>query len=136
MLVIELKPTVTVEKASGMKLRLTVKELRDLRWNGAGSLVAKNLAAESLKLTANGSAGAKLAGKVTRLSVTQSGTGTWDLADLDCQRATVTNSGAGLVIVKASEQLNATVYGVGSVEYIGHPKLTTTVYGTGAVRQR
>lgn len=48
----------------------------------------------------------------------------------------VRSSGVGSAVVNASEQLDATVSGVGSVEYVGFPQVQESEEGVGDVKKR
>ncbi|WP_455389528.1 GIN domain-containing protein, partial [Petrachloros mirabilis] len=69
-------------------------------------------------------------------AVTLEGAGAYNSESLECNRATVTNNGAGAAIVRVSDELNATINGMGFIEYIGNPKVTRSVHGIGLVSQR
>ena len=42
----------------------------------------------------------------------------------------------GAAVVRVSHKLDASVNGLGSIEYIGNPQVTKSVSGPGTVRQR
>jgi hypothetical protein len=83
-----------------------------------------------------GSGKVVLVGKIDQLNVTLGGAGAFNSENAECKRATVTNNGASAAIVLMSESLNATINGIGYIEYIGNPQVTKSVNGIGAVRQR
>ncbi len=62
-----------------------------------------------------------LSGTVDSQVVTLSGTGNYDGEDLQSASAEVDVDGAGGAVVAVSDRLDATVGGVGSIEYIGDP---------------
>ena len=77
-----------------------------------------------------------LAGTVDAQAVTISGTGDYNGEDLQSTTAEVTLDGAGNAVLRVSDRLDATVSGVGSVEYIGDPHVTKDINGVGSVEQR
>ena len=44
--------------------------------------------------------------------------------------------GAAKAVVRVSTRLNATVDGVGSIQYIGNPQVTKKIDGVGSVKPR
>ena len=56
--------------------------------------------------------------------VTISGTGDYDGEELQSATADVTIDAVGNAVLQVSDRLDATVSGVGSVEYIGDPQVT------------
>lgn len=135
-LYIEFKPNVVPEKMTDLSFKVTVKDLNAIELNGAVAVEGKNLEASQLSVSVNGAGATKLAGKVDQLNVSLSGTGAHNSENVECKRASVTNNGAGAAIVRVSEQLNATINGIGYIEYIGNPQVTKSVNGVGTVRQR
>ena len=76
------------------------------------------------------------AGRSDNLSITLSGSGSLDAANLRAKRATIVVSGAGDVTVNANEELDARVSGVGTIWYVGSPKLRSKVSGVGSIKQK
>ena len=74
-----------------------------------------------------------LAGTVDSQAVTISGTGDYNGEDLQSATAEVTIDAAGDAVLRVSDRLDATVSGVGSVEYIGDPHVTKDISGVGSV---
>ncbi|MBI5035380.1 MAG: DUF2807 domain-containing protein [Chloroflexi bacterium] len=135
-LMIEFKPKVVPNNLKDLTFRLTVKDLNSIELNGAVALEGRGIEASQMAVTISGAGAVKLTGKVDQLSVTLSGTGAHNSENLECKRAMVTNNGAGAAIVRVSDELNATINGIGFIEYIGNPKLTKGVHGLGVVSQR
>ena len=73
-------------------------------------------------------------GDVQRLEIALGGTGDIELAELVAGAVTVTLSGAGNVHVHATDSLDATVSGTGSVFYAGDPaSVSQAITGTGVI---
>jgi hypothetical protein len=65
-----------------------------------------------------------------------SGAGKVDLAELVVADAKVTVDGVGSVVVYPTDELDATMNGVGAIHYIGEPrKVTTHMNGLGTIGQ-
>ena len=103
---------------------LSVKTLTGLTLSGAGATQASNLDTQTMTVTMSGAGSATLHGKANDQQVTVSGVGSYDGSDFATKTAKVTVSGVGSAIINASDTLDATVSGVGNVEYIGNPKVT------------
>ncbi len=136
---------------------LTVKELKDLSFSGAGTVkVLEGLKSDDLRLNLSGagsieidsltaesltvnfsSAGAiVVTGKVEKQSVTMSGVGSYEAGDLESESAEVVLTGAGSAVVWAHDTLKVTVSGVGSVGYFGNPQVTQNISGLGSVNSK
>lgn len=135
-LVIEFKPNVITDRVTELTFNLTVKDLKSIEVNGAAAVDAKNLQSDQVSVTVSGAGATKLAGKVDQLTVSLNGAAAHNSENLETKRATVTNNGAGAAIVRVSDTLNATISGIGYIEYIGNPQVTKTISGMGVVRQR
>ncbi|MBI5033938.1 MAG: alpha/beta fold hydrolase [Chloroflexi bacterium] len=135
-LVIEFKPKIWVDRFSDLSFNLTVKDLNLLQVTGAVSIDAKNLQGDQMTVSIDGAGTTNLAGKVDQLTVSLKGMGTFNSENLQAKRATVTNDGTSAAVVRVSDSLNATVSGIGSIEYIGNPQVTKNISGPGTVRQR
>ena len=77
-----------------------------------------------------------LAGQVDQLKVSLKGVGAFNSENMQAKRATVSNDGASTAVVRVSDSLNATISGVGAIEYIGNPQVTKNISGLGTVRRR
>ena len=70
-----------------------------------------------------------LSGTVDSQVVTISGTGEYDGENLESTTAEIAVDGAGDAVVRVSSQLDVTIRGVGSVEYIGNPEVDQNIRG-------
>jgi len=130
------KSNVVPNNLKDLTFRLTVKDLNAIELNGAVVLKGTGIEADQMAVTISGAGFVRLAGKADQLAVTLSGAGAHDSANMECKRATVTNNGAGAAVVRVSDELNATINGIGAVQYIGNPKVTKGVHGLGVVSKR
>jgi hypothetical protein len=89
-----------------------------------------------LTVSISGAASGRIAGRSDNLSISISGTGSLNAAELKAKRARVVVSGVGDVTVNASDELNAKVSGTGTIWYIGSPKLESSVSGVGSIKQK
>ena len=124
----DLSPTKTIS------LRISVPELSAVTSRGAGKVNITDAAGDNLKLESLGAASVDATGKVKSAIISSTGAGKIDTTKLLAEKATVNVTGAAAVDVYASEQLDVTVSGAGSVNYSGNPKVVNkNVSGVGRV---
>jgi hypothetical protein len=129
-------PGTTIATSRRIVYRLTVATLDSIAVSGAGDATASDLRADRLTVEVSGAGEIILAGTVNSQAVTISGTGGYNGEDLRSASAKVTIHAAGNAVLRVSDRLDATVSGVGSVEYIGDPQVTKDISGVGSVKQR
>jgi hypothetical protein len=135
-LIISIQKDVVFNDITELTYNVTVSELIALELNGAADITISNLSGEEWSVELNGAGRITVAGEVTRQTVELNGAGSYEAAELKSQQAIVKHSGAGLAVVQVSDTLDATIDGIGSIEYIGDPQVTQDVSGLGSVRQR
>lgn len=114
-------------------VEVTCPNLSAVAITGAANGVVDNVKAETFNVTLSGAGDLRAAGAADKVKIAISGAGNVDLGDVKCKSATVTMSGAGGAVVNSSENLNASISGVGSVRYKGKPEIKKQISGTGAV---
>ena len=129
-------PGTTIATSRRIIYRLTVATLDSIAVSGAGDATASDLRADRLTVEVSGAGEIILAGTVNSQAVTISGTGDYNGEDLQSATAKVTIDAAGNAVLQVSDRLDATVSGVGSLEYIGDPQVTKDISGVGSVKQR
>ena len=132
---------VTVEKSydpsKAVRLRISLPELTAASSRGAGEVTIQDAQSDDLKIESMGAASIRAAGKVKNATISSSGAGDIDTNRLQAEKARVTVAGAASVNVYASEQLDVSVSGVGSVTYSGNPKtVNKSVSGIGSVSKK
>ena len=113
-----------------------VKSLENLKIDGVGSIEAKDIQGEKLSVSLDGVGSMTIAGNVDVLNLSLSGVGSFNGEEFRTKQATVRHDGVGSAVVNVSEQLDATLSGVGSVEYIGSPQVRESKKGLGSVKKR
>ena len=129
-------PGATLTTRRRIVYHLTVATLDSIAVSGAGDATASNLRAGRLTVEISGAGEMTLAGTADSQAVTISGTGDYHGEDLQSATAEVTIDAAGDAVLRVSDRLDATVSGVGSVEYIGNPHVTKDISGVGSVERR
>lgn len=113
-----------------------VKSLESLDTDGVGSVEAQGIQGKRLAVAMDGVGEVTIAGSADTLDLSLSGVGSYQGEAFKTKQATVRNSGVGSAVVNVSEQLNADLSGVGSIEYVGSPQVRKSGRGLGAVKQR
>lgn len=113
-----------------------VKSLESLNIKGVGTVEVKDIQGKRLSISLDGVGSMTITGSVDVLELNLSGVGSFNGEQFKTKQATVRNSGVGSAVVNVSENLDATVSGVGSVEYIGSPQVRESGEGVGTVKKR
>jgi hypothetical protein len=127
---VDIRPTKPIE------LVVEVKRLEGLHSAGVGCVEAEGIQSQRLSVSASGVGSVAVTGCSDSLNLNLSGVGNYQGEHFQTKQATVETSGVGGAVVNVSEQLDATVSGVGSVEYIGSPHVRQFVSGLGRVKKR
>ncbi len=118
-------------------LRISLPELSSVSSHGAGDVNIADANGSDLVLKSTGAANIDATGKAKSLTISSTGAGNIDTSKLTAEKAKVDATGAANVDVYASEQLDVSVSGVGSVTYSGNPKVVNkSVSGIGSVNPK
>ena len=121
----------------GVKIFLTVPNLRAIEILTMGLVRATGVGGDALDVCVSGMGNVNASGSVRRVSVRTNGVGQVSLFDLAARNARVIVEGMGSVEVNATESLFARVYGFGKVVYSGNPgQVDAKVDGFGTIRPR
>ena len=104
-----------------------------LKLNATGDFRLDNLSTDKLDVSHSGSGCLRIAGQVEEQVVVLNGVGSYIARDLISQRARVRMAGTSSAIIRVSQVLDATLRGVGILEYSGHPIVSKRIYGPGQV---
>jgi hypothetical protein len=109
------------------------KEL-NLRMDGAG-MVDIRIRTEFLKVMLSGAGIVKLAGEAEREELNLSGAGSLKAFDLESKSCKVVVGGIGGAEIYVTEDLNASIEGIGGIKYEGNPmNIQTEINGLGKIR--
>lgn len=142
-----------VNASDGIKITITVKDLNEINFSSAGSLIVNGLKTDELSLHLSGAGKVRLndldankldvrlsgagniiaSGSADELELAISGFGDFDAEQLTSLTADVRISGAGSATVRVKEKLNANVSGAGSINYYGSPDVNESISGAGSV---
>jgi len=112
-----------------------VKSLERLNIDGVGSVEINDIQGKQLSISLDGVGSMTIAGSVDVLELDLSGVGSFQGENFQTKQ-TVRNSGVGSAVVNVTQQLDATVSGVGSIEYIGSPQVRESGRGVGSIKKR
>ncbi len=117
------------------RILISVPTLKAFHIEGAGMAELNNINGEAIDIGFQGAGRLVAKGRVNQLKLNAQGVGDVDTRGLLAQRAKVSFEGIGAVKVYASERLDATVQGMGSLSYYGNPKvINKSVEGIGSVK--
>ena len=118
-------------------LRITLPELLSVANRGAGEVRINDANSNDLRIESTGAASIDAAGKAKSVTISTTGAGNLDTSKVTAEKAKVHISGAANVDVYASDQLDVTISGVGSVTYSGNPKtVNKSISGIGTVNPK
>ena len=127
---------VSIQTTKALEFVIEAKALDAVKASGVGTVELEDIDAKKLTITLSGTGNVSASGRAEELAVTVSGVGGFRGEGLRARKAVVRNSGVGNSVVNASDELDATVSGVGSVDYVGSPSVRQSVSGVGRVKQR
>ncbi|MEM7336208.1 MAG: head GIN domain-containing protein [Chloroflexota bacterium] len=150
------RPNVIIEPTEPLVIRLSMPNIDEISVTGSGSLMANELAvnslvvsvagsgdveidtieAETLDVRITGSGNVELAGETESQDVLVSGSGEFMGDGLFSETAVVSVTGSGQATVWAIRSLDADITGSGDIDYFGDPQVDQTVVGSGEITQR
>lgn len=154
-LVLKTKKNINIEPSHKITVEVTVKNLEEVKMNGAGALKSTNalrpdhlsitvsgsgnidltLKSNALRLDISGSTKAIFKGSCTYTEFIISGTANINADNMISDNAQIVVSGVGKVYVNAQKKLNVYVSGVGKIWYKGNPAISKSVSGMSSVKK-
>jgi hypothetical protein len=122
--------------AKPVEFIVEVKTLEGIILTGTGKMNGEKIDAKKLAIQVMGNGSISLSGKADSVQVSNLGVGVYQGEKLSAKQVAVNHVGQGLVVVNAQQQLDASILGTGSVEYVGSPKVRQNILGTGRVMKR
>ncbi len=101
---------------------------------GLGKLQLEGVDAKDLKVRVRGAGNITIRGQTDFLEYTMTGAGAGKMEQLCAREAKVIVNGAGKATVNAVEKLDATLRGIGSIQYFNEPKVTKHISKVGRLR--
>ena len=120
--------------SSPMGVVVSTPSLSELTLSGSGTIRVIGVERPRLTVTISGSGIVVASGKTERLLVTVSGSGQAELGSVVASAVQAVVSGSGEIVVTATQSLDASVPGSGSIVYGGNPSdVTKSITGSGAI---
>jgi Putative auto-transporter adhesin, head GIN domain len=120
-----------------MSVQISVPSLEAVTLSGSGAITAGNIQAPRLSVRLSGSGVVRASGTVTRLDVSLGGSGDVQLEQLVARDVHAVLAGSGRIVTHATNTLQASVPGSGTIVYSGNPAhVTTSITGSGAITRR
>jgi hypothetical protein len=120
-----------------IRVDITVPAVDGLALTGSGTIAAEGVDVAALSVALSGSGAVTASGRAERVDVKLNGSGDVQLQDLVAQDMHATVSGTGRIALNATESLDASVPGTGSIVYTGNPpSVRKSVSGIGSVDVR
>ncbi len=133
-LVISVPENMHIKWKEKLTITIGVAQLARFQMEGVGETKLNGLSGDEFQLHYKGVGNLTAAGRVQRFVLEADGVGSINTRELEAKAVQVRLSGVGSAKVRASESLNATVDGVGSLTYYGNPKqVHKSVDGIGTV---
>ena len=118
-------------------IRISMPDLEKYTSAGAGDVHVSAVKNNRLVLSNTGAANIEASGETKFVEIGTSGAGNIETENLRAERAKVSVSGAANVEVYATQQLDVSVSGIGSVTYSGNPPIVNkSVSGIGSVSKK
>lgn len=134
-LVIDTRKNISPRK--GIRIEITTPSLTDLEVSGVSDIDVENINGDEFDVSLSGAGSVNLRWDVERFRAELSGAGNIDARDLKAKEVRISVSGAASADVYATKYLDASVSGVGSIEYYGNPEKTkTNVSGVGSINRK
>jgi hypothetical protein len=116
---------------------ITNPPINEVNLSGANNLTIKNLKNDNLFINLSGAGNISINGTVDLLKANLSGAGKLDSKELEAHEVDIEISGTASADVFVTEKLNASVSGVGSINYYGNPKFTNNkISGIGSINKK
>lgn len=134
-LIIDTKKSISPRKK--IKIEITTPTLEGIESSGANNVDIENIASETFYADLSGAGNIVLSGTTEKLRADISGAGNINAKYLEAVHTRVSVSGAASADVFAKGSIEATVSGVGSINYYGNPKdVNTNVSGIGSISRK
>ena len=118
-------------------IRISIPDLKKFTSAGAGDIHISGVKNDQLVFSNTGAANIEASGETKFVDIKSSGAGNIETNALHAERARISVSGAATVDVYASQQLDVSVSGIGSVTYSGNPPVVNkSVSGIGSVSRK
>jgi hypothetical protein len=131
---LEIEEDRNLDSKVGLTVEITVPDVAAVEMSGSGSIKVEGLETDLFRAEVSGAGDIEATGAVDRVEAEISGAGDVELDGLAAREAEAEISGAGDIHLQATDSLDASVSGSGSIVYTGDPEnVQTEVSGAGAI---
>lgn len=124
-------------RKSRITIKIFVNDIVTLSSSGSCDLLVKNLKNTDFSIDLSGAGNLRIEGSTGNFRASISGAGNLNSESLIAKNVSLSLSGAGHAEVYASDNLDASISGVGSVIYSGDPKnVKKDVSGVGSIKKK
>jgi len=135
--VLEFSNTESISPTTAIQVTITVGDLKSVNLSGAGKLAFTGLKNKEFKVHVSGAGEIACTGETDNFEAELSGAGKINAKDLVAKVVSIEMSGAAKAEITASEELNADISGVGSIDYYGNPaKVNPKISGIGKLNRK
>ena len=121
--------TIVFNGASDLEMDSFDTQSLSITVNGAAQVTIDNLTADSLRVQINGTGTVSIGGEVISQKIGIDGTGTVQNGNLKTAQTEVEANGLGIATVWATESLDITFNGGGTLNYYGEPAIIQNING-------
>jgi hypothetical protein len=121
---------------SPIVIRISAPDIDGLEASGVSNISLRNVKNKRLGVESSGASRISIQGETSELAATVSGASHIDADTLNAETAKVDASGASVVTVNVSNQLNAYASGASKILYAGGAKIVKNTSGGSSVTQR
>ncbi len=120
-----------------LKMYISLKNVCSLSIDGTGKVsVEKSIKCDTLNCAVNGAGNLSIIGSADFFICSVNGAGNVSAKDFIAKKCSAFVNGTGNCIIYVTDELNASVNGVGKIIYYGNPtKVTTYVSGMGQIKK-
>lgn len=133
-LVISNKPNTNITTPNGVRVTVTMNNPTHIALSGSGSMTVSGVSGPDLAVDLAGSGEVTVNGTADSVTINLPGSGNVHCDSLKAKSAKVTLMGSGTVAVYASQSLDASILGSGTIRYSGNPaQVTKHISGSGTI---
>ncbi len=124
---------VTIDGAGQVTAQAVPTETLTVRVEGAGEVLITDVDAERVSVHIEGSGDVRLRGQADRVEVHIEGAGEFDGDELTARTAVAGIDGAGDITIHATDTLDASITGAGTIRHTGGAEVTKDIDGLGEI---
>jgi hypothetical protein len=133
-LIITTRNNTNITTRNTVHINITLGSLKALYLRGSGEINASSVSGGSVEIQLPGSGNITVSGSADSLNISLPGSGNVICDGLKVKSATITLNGSGNITAYASESLDATLRGSGTIRYSGNPaQVNKSITGSGTI---